>query len=148
MSDKVFFDTNVLVYAHDATAPEKCARSRELLFASIEAGNGVISAQVLSEFFVTVTQKVRKPIAPERARRELQLLSTLPTVDIDSTLVLQAAERCRTWLVSFWDALILAAAARGGCATVYSEDLSDGRLYGSVTVRNPFVAKRSTTRTS
>ena len=147
MTGKVFFDTNILVYAQDATVPAKRARSQELLFASLQAGNGVISAQVLSEFFVTVTREVRSPVTPERARREMQLLASLQTVDIDSTLVLQAVDRCRQWQVSYWDALILAAAERGGCGTVYSEDLSDGKQYGTVTVRNPFASKEIRGRT-
>ena len=77
MSDKVFFDTNVLVYAHDAASPEKRERSRSLLFQNMGDNTGVISPQVLSEFFVTVTQKLKRPISPEQARLEIDLLSVM-----------------------------------------------------------------------
>ncbi len=142
MPDKVFFDTNILVYAHDEESPDKKAKSQKLIFESLREGAGVVSAQVLSEFFVTVTQKIARPMPTIRAKREIVLLSTMATVDIDSTLVIRAVDMQDRWPLNYWDALILAAAERGGCRTVYSEDMSDGQTYGSVTVRNPFVRGR------
>lgn len=99
---------------------------------------GVISPQVLSEFFVTVTQKIKKPISPEQGKLEVALLSVMATIDLDASLVLDAIDNKLRWQLSYWDALIIAAANRSGCKTVYSEDLSDGQLYGAVTVRNPY----------
>ena len=138
MPDKVFFDTNVLVYAHDLESAEKKAKSQGLIFESLRAGRGVISAQVLSEFFVTITRKVKKPMTVEQARREIVLLSAMETVDIDATLVVRAVDMKERWKLNYWDALILGSAERAGCQTVYSEDLSDGQTYGDVTVRNPY----------
>ena len=117
---------------------EKKARSQELIFQSLRDGTGVISPQVLSEFFVTVTQKVAKRLAVDHARTEILLLATMATVDLDATLVVRAVDLKETWQVSYWDGLILAAAERAECDIVYSEDLSDGQSYGSVTVRNPY----------
>lgn len=137
--EKVFFDTNILVYAHDSDSPEKQATSRALLFQSLREGTGVISPQVLSEFFVTVTQKVAQPLTEERARKEIVLLSTIASIDLDATLVIRAIEMKKRWQLSYWDALILAAAERAACNIVYSEDLSDGQTYGQVRVANPYV---------
>ncbi len=138
MPGRVFFDTNILVYAHDSESPEKKARSQELIFQSLRDGTGVISPQVLSEFFVTVTQKVAKRLAVDHARAEILLLATMATVDLDATLVVRAVDLKEKWQVSYWDGLILAAAERAECDIVYSEDLSAGQSYGSVTVRNPY----------
>jgi predicted nucleic acid-binding protein len=104
----------------------------------LRAGSGVVSAQVLSEFFVTITQKVSKTLSCRRARREVMLLSTMATVDIDASLVARAIDMKEEWGISYWDALILSAAERAECDIVYSEDLSDGQSYGSVQVINPY----------
>lgn len=139
MSDRVFLDTNIVVYAHDKTDPDKKAKSQAILFECLRTGTGVISAQVLSEFFVTITQKIEQPISPDRARKEIVLLSTMATIDIDATLVVEAVNIKERWQLSYWDSLILAAAERAGCEKVYSEDMSDGQCYGSLTVCNPYV---------
>jgi predicted nucleic acid-binding protein len=138
MPGKVFFDTNVLVHAHDSSSPEKKARSQELLFQSLRDNTGTVSPQVLSEFFVTVTRKIKKPMLVSQARVEVELLSVMATVDLDATLVMRAIDHQVRWQLSYWDALIIAAAERAGCGTLYSEDLSDGQSYCPVTVRNPY----------
>jgi predicted nucleic acid-binding protein len=138
MSAKAFVDTHVIVYAHDDAAPAKRDRARHLLARGIAAGGVATSTQVLSEFFVTVTRKVRKPLSSEAARHEVRLLAALELADIDAPLVdraIEIQERCQ---VSYWDGLIIAAAERLGCDTLLSEDLTDGQTYGAVTVRNPF----------
>jgi len=139
MSAKVFLDTNILVYAHDRACPDKMAKAQQLIFHSLRSRSAAISAQVLSEFFVTVTQKARKPMPVDQAKRELELLSSLETVEIDAPMVLRAVGIEQRWQLSYWDSLIIAAAERAGCATVYSEDFSDGRRYGVVVARNPFL---------
>ena len=140
MPGKVFLDTNVLVYAHDTQDERKRDAARAVIWNAVRGANGVVSAQVLSEFFVTITQKVARPMAVDLARSEVALFSTLEVVDIDPTLVLGAIDMRSRWQVSFWDGLILSAAARAECRTIYSEDLSDGQVYGELTVRNPFKA--------
>ena len=140
MPDRFFIDTNVLVYAHDSASPEKKERSQDVIFGCMREGSGVISAQVLSEFFVTVTRKIAKPLTDDRARHEIALLATMECVDIDATLVAQAIGLKGRWGVSYWDALILAAAQRAECTIVYSEDLSSGQTYGKLTVADPYQA--------
>ncbi len=138
MTDRAFLDTNILVYAHDAASPEKKAKSQQLIFQCLRDGLGVISPQVLSEFFVTVTRKVARPLTAAHAKKEILLLSSMATVDIDATLVIRAVDMREQWQLNYWDALILVSAERADCGTVYSEDLSDGQRYGNVTVRNPY----------
>lgn len=138
MIDKVFFDTNILVYAHDTGSVEKRTKSRELIFKSLRDGSGVISPQVLSEFYVTVTKKVEQPISAEQAKKEILLLSTMATIDLDATLIIRAIEMQERWQISYWDSLILASAERAKCKTLYSEDLSDNQIYDSVQVCNPY----------
>ena len=75
----------------------------------------------------------------DQAKRELDLLSRLEMVEIDAPMVLRAVGIEQRWQLSYWDCLIIAAAERAGCATVYSEDFSDGRRYGVVVARNPFL---------
>lgn len=138
MRDKFFLDTNILVYAHDVEDTGKQTRSRELIYRAVREGNGVISPQVLSEFFVTVTRKIAEPISEPTARREMILLSCLCSVDQDATMVIRALDMKSRWTVSYWDALILAAAERAECKVLYSEDLSHQQFYGDIQVFDPF----------
>jgi predicted nucleic acid-binding protein len=138
MSDKVFVDTNVLVYAHDDASPAKKALAETIILEGLRSENAAISTQVLCEFHVTVTRKAKRPMPLARAKREIALLSNLETADVDAPMVERAIDIQERWKINFWDGLIIAAAERTRCATVLSEDLSDGQVYGSVTVRNPF----------
>ena len=133
---RVFFDTNVLVYAHDISTPEKCTRAKSLMNEAFIKNIGVVSGQVLGETFVTLTRKIGVPL--DDALDEIRRLSRFHVVDISSSLVLRAVEIQETCQLSYWDSLIIAAAEFASCDTVWSEDLNDGQCYGSVTVRNPF----------
>ena len=138
MPAKVFLDTNILVYAHDMADQDKREKSQSLIFECLRNHSGVISAQVLSEFLVTITQKIKQTISLEQAKKEIILLSTMETIDIDATLVIRAINIKERWQLSYWDSLIMAAAERAKCKIVYSEDMSDGQIYDTIEVRNPF----------
>ena len=138
MPGKAFVDTNVLVYAHDSETPEKKIKAQALLFDGLRHNSAAISAQVLSEFFVTITRKVKRPMPEPQAAKEISLLANLEVVDIDVQLIQRAIAIKQRWQLGYWDGLIVAAAERAHCHTLYSEDLSDGQSYGEVTVRNPF----------
>jgi predicted nucleic acid-binding protein len=138
MASRTFFDTNVLVYLFDADSPDKQARAREVLQQALERGAVVISTQVLQEFFVTVTRKLARPLSAAEAEAALRRLMELPVVQVDSDLILAAAVSGRRDRISFWDALILAAASAAGCEEVLSEDLQHGRSFGRLRVVNPF----------
>jgi len=139
MSDRVFVDTNVWVYAVDDADLGKSARALEILD---PAGKDtfVVSSQVLSEFYVVVTRKLAEPLSDEDAQAMVQEMGRLPVVPVDSELVLAAVAGSREWRISLWDALIVRAAEAAGCRHVLSEDLADRAAYGTVVVENPFRA--------
>jgi predicted nucleic acid-binding protein len=139
MSDEqIFFDTNILVYANDVSSGNKQGMARKLITASMQAGNGSISTQVLAEFWVTVTKKLAIPLDRSLAERQLALLSSFSVVAVDLGLVLSAVKIQGRYGISYWDAQIIAATALAGCALIYSEDLKDGAAYDGIRVKNPF----------
>jgi predicted nucleic acid-binding protein len=133
---KVFLDTNVLVYAQDEDAGTKRARARALISEVAEAGSGVISTQVLQEFHVVATRKLR--IAPLQSKAVLQSFRLFEIVHISPRLVDDAIDRSVLAMLPFWDALIVAAAKSAGCTTLYSEDLNPGQQIAGIRVSNPF----------
>jgi predicted nucleic acid-binding protein len=140
MTDRVFVDSNVWVYAVDADEPAKQARARAVLDPTT-SDTLVTSAQVLGEFYVTVTRKLARPVADDIAARMVDRMAQLPIVAIDADGVHAAITGSRSWQLSYWDALIVVAAQSAGCSRLLSEDLADGTTYGSVRVENPFVEK-------
>lgn len=134
---KVFFDTNVLAYAQDHDVPDKRERSRQLIAEVVAAGTGVVSTQVLQEFYVTATRKMS--VAPLAAKRVLQSFTIFEIVQISPALIEKAIERSVLSQLSFRDALIVSAAASSGCTTIYSEDLNAGEVIDGVRIVNPFV---------
>jgi predicted nucleic acid-binding protein len=141
MTEPIFVDTNVWVYAVDAADPAKRARALEVT-APAPDRDLVISTQVLTEFYAVVTRKLAVPLPVEDAEAMVRQLSVLPVVAIDRSLVVSAIAGSRAWQISIWDALILRAAEVAGCRRVLSEDLADGATYGSVVVENPFATAR------
>ena len=139
MSGNVFLDTNVLVYANDSAEPQKQRTARSLIKEALHLGNGVISIQVLSEFWVTVTQKIQVPLSFSIARRETELFGMMIIVNLDFSLFYDAVRLQQLYQISYWDAQIVAAAESAGCAVLYSEDLNAGQKYSSVQVVNPFL---------
>ena len=141
MSDRSFLDTNVLVYALDESEPQKRDTARRLLGSS-DYGEFVLSAQILSEFYVVATRRLAQPVAEDIAVAAVDQLSQLPIVSIDPTLVKDAIELSRSAQVSYWDGLVVAAAAKAGCQRLLKEDLNNGQTIGSIQVENPFLAPR------
>lgn len=137
---RAFVDTNVLVYLFDSDEPAKQQRAREVVGELMGAGSLVLSAQVLSEFYVAVTRRLAHPLEPAKALRALADLAVFPVIAVDGALARRAAERSVAEQLSYWDALILEAAVEAGAATVYSEDFQHGRAYRGVTVHDPFAA--------
>ena len=135
---KVFVDTNVLVYAYDRSAGWKRDRAQGLLQELWNEGRGVLSTQVLQEFYVSVRRKVRPPLPPEEARALVSDYLAWDPVINDGSAVLEAVDMSEGYQLSFWDALIVVAAARGGASVIYSEDFDHRQRLGSVQVLNPF----------
>ena len=137
MSVECFLDTNVLVYAVSSAEADAPKRRRALELVR-EADFG-LSAQVLQEFYVTVTRKIRKPLAPELAVALMEEYRAFPTVPTDYPLIVSAVELSLRYGVSYWDGAILAAAEVLEAPILYTEDLSHGQRYGSVRAVNPFL---------
>ena len=138
MSDNAFVDTNILVYARDAAAGEKQVRAAALLDELWRSRRGRISVQVLNEYFVTVTQKLRPGMPHEAAWSDVAALRAWDPVSLDWPLTEQAHLLRGQYALSWWDALVVAAAELADCSTLYSEDLTHGATYGHVQVVNPF----------
>jgi predicted nucleic acid-binding protein len=136
MSVRSFLDTNVLVYADDKAAPAKRRRAVELVAEHRRAGTGVVSLQVLQEYFVAATRKLGVDAAT--ARRKVELLSELDVAAPDLSDVLAAIDLHRLHGFSFWDALIFRAAKQAGCGVLLSEDFQDRRELDGVRIVNPF----------
>ena len=139
MSDKSFFDTNILVYANDSSDKAKQETARSLIKDSLNRQNGVISVQVLGEFWVTVTQKIKKPLSIGIAEKEIELLKLMEIVSLDYLLFKDAIRFQRLMQVSYWDSLILAASHSAGCKTIYTEDLNSGQIISNMELSNPFL---------
>jgi predicted nucleic acid-binding protein len=135
-----FVDSNVLVYLFDAGHPAKQHRARELVGELCRGGSLVLSSQVLSEFYVTVTRKLDQPLAPDVARQALGDLAAYPCVAIDAALVQRAAARSAADQLSHRDALIVEAAVEAGADVLVSEDFQAGRTYSGVRVEDPFAS--------
>jgi predicted nucleic acid-binding protein len=137
MSARSFFDTNILVYADDKAAPAKQRRALDLVAEHRRAGTGVVSLQVLQEYFVTVTRKLR--VDPRIARRKVELLAEFDVAAPEVADILAAIDLHRLHGFSFWDALVLRAAKQAGCRVVFSEDMQEVREVDGVHIVNPFL---------
>lgn len=139
MDDHALADTNVLVYLFDGDSPAKRAVARVLVDEHVRRGTLAVSAQVLGEFYVTVTRKFGKKMTPNSVREALRELGRLPFVSVDAGTVLAAATLSQDHTLSFWDALLVETAREGGCDELLTEDLQDGRDFDGVRIRNPFL---------
>lgn len=136
MTARSFFDTNIIVYGDDKSAPAKQRRALDLLAEHRRAGTGVVSLQVLQEYFVTVTKKLS--VEPSVARRKVELLAEFDVATPQLADVMAAIDLNRLHGFSFWDALILRMAQQAGCKVLFSEDLQEARLVDGIQVVNPF----------
>jgi len=132
-----FLDTNVLVYAYDPTDPRKQRVARDLVRRAL-AGDMVTSTQVLAEFAATLLHKMSPAPHPEDVTAVLDALGPIPVVAPDADMVRRAVEVRARYAVHFYDGMIVAAAERGGCGRIWSEDLNAGQEYFGIAVENPF----------
>lgn len=137
MPGRVFLDTNVLVYAQDASAPAKQRKARGLITELAANVDGVISTQVIQEFYVAATGKLGVP--PLAAKGIIKTFNVFDIVQVSPTLIQEAIDCSILNQLSFWDALILASAASAGCSVLLSEDLGHDQVVLGVRIQNPFV---------
>ena len=138
MSGPDFLDTNVLVYAYDPSDARKQLLAQAIVAKALE-GEGVASTQVLSEFAATLLLKMSPPARPGEVAEVLDYLSPIKLVSPDFGVVRRAVEACSAYGIHFYDGMIVAAAERGGCRRILSEDLNAGQKYFQIPVENPFV---------
>lgn len=137
MAGRSFIDTNVLVYSDDGGEPRKQEIALALLERCRRKSSGVVSSQVLQEYFAAATRKLG--VAAEVARRKVELFARFDLVLIGLEDILAAIDLHRLHGISLWDALVVRAATRSGCSVLYSEDLQAGRRIEGLEIVNPFL---------
>lgn len=138
MSDKAFLDTNILVYSRDAGSGVKQMLAEKLIKHLWESRSGALSVQILNEYFVTVTRKLKPGISPDQAWKDICLLKAWQPISINWRLLERSNQIIQEHSLSWWDAQVVAAAQLANCSLLYTEDLSDGQQFGNVLVINPF----------
>jgi len=143
MKDKVFLDTNILIYAIDTSPSYRRNQeiARKLIATHIQNETGVISIQVLQEFFVVSTGKLKVPLSSEEALEYIQYMSILEIIQPNLDMIITAIHLCKKHLLSFWDAMVIQTARAADCSLLLSEDLNSGFRLGSLTIQNPFFLK-------
>jgi predicted nucleic acid-binding protein len=134
---RTFLDTNVLVYCDDESEPAKQERALKVLDEHTRMRTGVVSLQVLQEYFVSVTRKLR--LDPETARRKVEIFAMLHVAEPTVSDILAAIDLHRFHGFSYWDGLVLRMAKQAGCRVVLSEDMQHGRFVDGVQIVNPFL---------
>jgi predicted nucleic acid-binding protein len=136
--EPVFVDTNVLVYARDTQNVEKHRQAGEWMRFLWQTRRGRLSAQVLNEYFVTVTRELSQSLTDVEARDEVRELMAWAPEPVDHDLIERAWVAASSWPLSHWDALIVAAAQRAGCTYLLTEDLQTGQRFGELQILSPF----------
>ncbi|MBS4021899.1 MAG: PIN domain-containing protein [Dethiobacter sp.] len=140
MTDKTLIDTNVLVYAYDHSDPVKQQTALTLLDSLVTSGSGLISTQIISEFFVTVTRKIPDRLTVEQAEeRVVNFCQIWPVLQISEMIVLEAIRGVRVHCFSCWDALVWATARLNQAGLILSEDFSHEQIVEGVRFINPFM---------
>jgi predicted nucleic acid-binding protein len=135
-----FLDTNIFVYAFDGSAPAKAKRADALIFEAVASGKGVISYQVVQEFIAVARTRFKVPLSFDQIGKYWDTpLQTLLRVHSSPALFTQALDFAARDRLSWYDALIVAAAIQGRCKVLYSEDFQHGRRFAEVVVQNPFL---------
>jgi len=137
MSDKIFIDTNILIYAHDVDANAKHDIAKAVLRELWSERAGVLSIQVLQEFYVNATRKIASPLPKELARLVVShyaiWCSETSPMEIAAAFRIEDESR-----IGFWNAMIISAAAKSGATRILSEDLNPGQQIAGILVENPF----------
>ena len=140
MSARVFVDSNILIYAHDLDAGSRQRRAAEWLGRLWDTRAGRLSTQVLQEFYVNVTQKIKTPLSKSAAREVIRNYGPWVQSAITPATVVRASEISEIWQLSFWDGMIVAAAEQDEAAELLSEDLNPGQIIAGVKIVNPFLS--------
>ncbi|MFO7761595.1 MAG: PIN domain-containing protein [Desulfobia sp.] len=137
MSEKLFVDTNILLYAYDKDAGSKHEKANAIIKDLWLSGLGILSIQVLQEFYVNVTRKIPCPISPAQARSVIETYSTWEVVVSNSFTILKVSEIQERYQLSFWDSLIVAAASEADADKILTEDLNHNQVIEGIKIFNP-----------
>jgi predicted nucleic acid-binding protein len=141
MTDRILVDTNILVYAYDADAAEKHVKAKEMIDTLWEYSRGVLPTQVLAEFFITITRKVKQPLSVADARDIIEdyrsAWAIFPTTPDTVLLAIDGVQRHQ---FSFWDSMIWASAVINGISKIFTEDMQHGQTFEGVRIENPLLA--------
>jgi predicted nucleic acid-binding protein len=137
MSDKTFVDTNVLIYCYDVDAKAKHEMAKSVLRELWSQRTGVLSMQVLQEFYVNSTRKISRPLPKSAAQSVVSIYSgwCMETTPAEIAAAFRIEEESR---ISFWDALIVASAAKAGTVRILSEDMNERQIIAGIRIENPF----------
>lgn len=138
MSAKRFVDTNVLLYARDTSETHKQPIAEALIRELWQTRTGCISMQVLNEYYVNVTQKLKPGLTKAEAWSDLEALRAWEPIPISFQLLVRGYHIQTRYELSWWDSLIVAAAVEANCQEILSEDLSSKQVYEGIPVINPF----------
>ena len=138
MNGRVFVDTNILLYARELSEPIKQPVAELCLAELWRTRTGCVSVQVLNEYFVNATRKLDPGLSRAEAWEDVEALMAWDPIPIDTPLISRGFVLLERHGISYWDALIVAAAEVGGCTEILSEDLAHDALYAGIRVRNPF----------
>lgn len=141
MKDKIFIDTNILVYAHDLDAGIKHDEAAETVERLWESGQGILSTQVLQELYVTLTRKIPQPLDRTVVRRMVKNYASWDVVINGPEIIILASELEEIHKISFWDAMIVASAFYGNASAILTEDLNHGQFMEGILIKNPFREK-------
>ena len=130
-------DTNILLYAVSRNQAHRSKKTKAIDL--IESERFGVSTQILQEFYVNATRKADFAMSSEAAIEWIENLEEVPCRPVDIALVKNAIIMCEQYRISYWDGAVVAATEALGAPTLYTEDLSHGQSYGSVTVINPFI---------
>jgi predicted nucleic acid-binding protein len=140
MSARFFLDTNLFVYTFDAKAPAKAKKAAQLIRRAADTGEGIISYQVVQEFFNVALRRFLNPMSVLEAEQYLiTVLRPLLAVHSSPALYFAALRIAENYKASWYDSLILAAALEGGCEKIYSEDFQHRQNIEGLRIENPFV---------
>ena len=141
MSARFFLDTNIFVYSFDRRAPDKHTRAAQLIRQAVATRKGIVSYQVVQEFFNVALRRFAQPMTVPEAEQYLSaVFRPLLAIQSSPVLISEALRLTARHRLSWYDSLIVAAATEGGCGILYSEDLQHGQRFGDLRIENPFLS--------
>ena len=140
MSDRFFIDTNIFAYTFDEKSPKKAQRSLQLIREAVDTGRGIVSYQVVQEFFNLALRRFPQPMNAADAEQYLMtVFRPLLAIHSSSALYLEGLRIAGKYPLSWFDCLIVSAALQGECSVLYSEDLQHGQKIEDLRIENPFI---------